>query len=138
MFHGAHSPDMALTRRVQWTAGFRFCPLSNALAPPPLTRIVSLLRTMSSLPPDTKAMRQTIYARLIAFPVGFLLVLVALGLLIARVATPETRWWEILHISINSILISLFGGLCFYAAAATVVSRLHYRRGAYRCRFCDR
>jgi len=97
-----------------------------------------LLRTMSSLPPDTRAMRQTLYAALAAFPVGFVLVLVALGLLVYHVVTPDARWWEILHISINSILISAFGGLCFSAVAATVVSRIHYRRGAYRCRFCDR
>ena len=37
----------------------RFCMHSNALGPAPLSAIVSLLRTMSSLPPDTKAMRQT-------------------------------------------------------------------------------
>ena len=31
---------MPLTRRVQWTAGFRFSPIPDAIAPPPLTRSV--------------------------------------------------------------------------------------------------
>ncbi len=32
--------NCALTRRVQWTAGFRFSPIPSAPAPPPLTRVV--------------------------------------------------------------------------------------------------
>ena len=34
-----------LTRRVQWTPGFRFCPQSDTLDPPPLTRIVGQYET---------------------------------------------------------------------------------------------
>ena len=92
---------------------------------------------MSNLPPETKALRQTIYVGLIAFILGFAVVLAALGWLIASFVPPDGRWWDILHVSINAVLISVFGGLCFSAGSVLVLSRIHYQRGIFRCPYCD-
>lgn len=91
---------------------------------------------MSNLPPDTKALRQTIYVGLIAFIVGFVGVLALLGWLIASFVAPDSRWWDILHVSSGAILFSVFGGLCFAAGSIWVLNRVHYRRGAFRCPYC--
>jgi hypothetical protein len=94
---------------------------------------------MSELRPETKAMRREIMVTLIAFVVGFVLVLGTWAWAIVRFVTPEARWWDLLHTSINAILISvIFGGLGSAALSSWVLSRYHYRRGFYRCRFCDR
>jgi hypothetical protein len=59
--------------------------------------------------------------------------------LIVRFVTPEARWWDVLHTSINAILISVvFGGLGLAAVSGWALSRYHYKRGFYRCRFCGR
>ena len=66
---------------------------------------------MKKLPPDTIAMRRIIGA-LIAFVVGFVVMLATLAWLIVRFVTPEAHWWDVLHTSINAILISaVVGGL---------------------------
>ena len=94
---------------------------------------------MNKLPRDTIAMRREIYVALIAFVVGFVVMLAALAWVIVRFVTPEARWWDVLHTSINAIMISVvFGGLGSAALAGWAMSRYHYRRGFYRCRFCDR
>jgi hypothetical protein len=94
---------------------------------------------MSKLPPDTIAKRREIVVALIAFVVGFVVMLATLAWVIVRFVTPEARWWDVLHTSINAILISVvFGGLGSAALSSWVLSRYHYRHGFYRCRFCDR
>jgi cytochrome c biogenesis protein CcdA len=93
---------------------------------------------VNNLPPDARADRQTIYAGLIAFVVGFVVVLVTFGWLIVHFVAPEAHWWDILHTSINAVLISVLGGLCFCAAIVGVLTKVHYLRGVYRCRFCGR
>src|SRR5262245_60531643 len=94
---------------------------------------------MSKLPPETIAMRQAIIGALIAFVVGFIVMLATLAWLIVRFVTPEARWWEVLHTSINAIMISVvFGGLGSAALVTWLLSRYQYRRGFYRCRFCHR
>ena len=50
--HGSNrplSPKWRLTPRVQWTAGFSFCLMPDALGPPPLTRIVGPDRHAQSI-----------------------------------------------------------------------------------------
>ena len=93
---------------------------------------------MSSVPPDISADRQTIYAGVIAFIIGFMAVLAVWGWLIVRFVAPEAHWWDIVHTSINAILVSILGGLCLCAATVVVLTKLHYLRGVYRCRFCGR
>jgi hypothetical protein len=94
---------------------------------------------MSKLPRDTIAMRREILVALVAFVVGFVGVLATLARVIVRFVTPEARWWDVLHTSINAILISVvFGGLGSAVLASWLLSRYHYRRGFYRCRFCHR
>jgi hypothetical protein len=93
---------------------------------------------MSNLPPEARALRRELYAGLIAFVVGFVGVLAALGWLIARVVAPDARWWDILHVSINAILFSLLGGGCCAAAAMWALDRVHHWRGIYRCPYCDK
>ncbi|HSU55071.1 MAG TPA: hypothetical protein VLT36_13520 [Candidatus Dormibacteraeota bacterium] len=108
---------------------------------PPLRSVLPLgINTrMSKLPPDTIAMRREIWVALIAFVLGFVVVLASLSWLIVRFVTPEARWCDVLHTSINAILISVvFGGLGFAALSVWAISRYHYRHGFYRCRFCDR
>ena len=94
---------------------------------------------MSILPPDTIAMRREIFGALVAFVVGFVVILATWAWVIVRFVTPEARWWDVLHSSINAIMISVvFGGLGSAALASWLLSRYHYRRGFYRCRFCHR
>lgn len=94
---------------------------------------------MSKLPPDTIAMRREIFGALVAFVVGFVVMLATWAWVIVRFVTPEARWWDVLHTSITAIMISLvFGGLGSAALVSWLMSRYHYRRGSYRCRFCHR
>src|SRR5688572_20471626 len=79
---------------------------------------LDIVAAMTNLPPDTRALRQTIYAGVVAFILGFVVALAALGWLVTRLAAPDSRWWEILHVSIYGILISVFSGLLFATAAA--------------------
>jgi hypothetical protein len=82
---------------------------------------------MSRLPRHTRADRQAIYAGLIAFIVGFVAALLVLGQLIVRFVAPESRWWDILHSSINAILISFLAGLLSCAAVVWVFTRVQCR-----------
>src|SRR3954463_10239831 len=94
---------------------------------------------MSKLPLDTIAFRRKITVTLVAFVVGFILMLAASAWLIVRFVTPEARWSDVLHASVSAILISfVLGGLGFAALASWLVSRYHYSRGFYRCGFCHR
>ena len=94
---------------------------------------------MSSLLPEDRAFRREICVGLIAFFVGTVSMLAAFTWLIVRFVTPDARWWDILHTSIYAVLISIvFGSLGFAALSVWAVSRYHYWRGVYRCRFCDR
>lgn len=84
-------------------------------------------------------MRREIFISLIAFVIGFIVMLASLAWVIVRFVTPEARWWEVVHTSINAILISLvLGGLGSAAMASWLLSRYHYRCGFYRCHFCHR
>jgi len=94
---------------------------------------------MSKLPPDSIAMRREIFLALIAFVLGSIAALATLAWVIVRFVAPEARWWEVLHTSIHAILISVIvGGLGSAALASWLLSRYHYHRGFYRCRFCHR
>jgi hypothetical protein len=94
---------------------------------------------MSRLPPDTIAMRRETYVSIIAFVVGSVGTLTALGWLIVHFVAPQARWWDVVHTSINAILISLvFGGLGSAVLSLWIVKRYHYSRGMYHCLFCDR
>ena len=94
---------------------------------------------LNKLPPDTIAMRREIIVALIAFVVGFVTMLATWVWLIVGFFIPEAPWWEILHTSLNAILISVvFGGLGSAALASWLMRRYHYSRGFYRCQFCDR
>jgi hypothetical protein len=82
---------------------------------------------MNKLPPETIAMRRGIVVTLVAFVVGFVVMLATLAWVIMRFVTPEARWWDVLHTSINVIMISVvFGGLGSAALASWVLSRYHY------------
>jgi hypothetical protein len=84
-------------------------------------------------------MRREILVAFIAFVLGFVVTLVTLGWLIVHFVTPEAHWWDVLHTSINALLISVvFGGLGSAALSVWALSQYHYRRGFHRCRFCDR
>jgi TRAP-type C4-dicarboxylate transport system permease small subunit len=94
---------------------------------------------MSNLSPETRAHRLEIYVSLVAFVVGFFVMLATFGWLITHFVEPGTRWWEILHLSISAIFVSVvFGGLGFAVASVLVLSRYHYKRGVYRCDYCGR
>lgn len=94
---------------------------------------------MNKLPRDTIALRREIFGALVAFAVGFVVMLATLAWVIARFVTPDGRWWETAHATIDAILISVvLGGLGSAALVSWLLSRYHYRRGYYRCRFCHR
>jgi hypothetical protein len=76
---------------------------------------------------------------LFAFIIGFLGMLALLEWVLLRFVEPGTHWWEILHYSVNAIIISVvFGGGGFAVLSVKVLSWYHYKRGVYRCRFCGR
>jgi hypothetical protein len=94
---------------------------------------------MSKLPRDTIAIRRELFVAIVAFFVGFVVMLATWAWVIVRFVTPEARWWDVLHTSINAIMISIvLGGLGSAALASWLVSRYHYAHGFYRCRFCHR
>ena len=94
---------------------------------------------MSNLPPDARAFRQEIYVSLIAFVIGFVVLLSALAWVIVRFVYPEAPWWELAHTSINAVLISIvIGGLGSAALSMSLLSKYHYRGGVYHCLFCGR
>jgi hypothetical protein len=93
---------------------------------------------MSKLPRDTIAMRREISGALLAFAVGFVVMIATLAWVIVRIVTPEARWWQVVHMSVNAILISVLGGLGSAALVSWLLSRYHYQRGFYRCRYCHR
>ena len=94
---------------------------------------------MRNLPPDAIAMRRELYVAIIAFVVGFIGMLAAWGWVVVHFVVPEVRWWEVVHTSINAILVSfVIGGMGSAALSLWLVSRYHYRRGAYHCLFCGR
>ena len=94
---------------------------------------------MAKLPPDSRALQQTIYVGLISFVVGFVGMLSLLSWVIVRFVVPESRWWHVLHMSIESIMLSIVvGGLGFMALSVSLLNWYHYKRGFYRCRFCGK
>ena len=94
---------------------------------------------MSELQQDTKALRREIYAGVLAFVIGSIVVLSVVGWLIVRFVLPEARWWEVVHTSVTAILISIvFGGLGSAALSMRLLSTYHHRRGFYHCLFCGR
>ena len=94
---------------------------------------------MSRFSRDTIALRGEIFVAVVGFLVGFVVVLATLAWVIVRFVIPEARWWDVLHTSINAIMISIvLGGLGSAALASWLASRYHYSHGFYRCRFCHR
>jgi hypothetical protein len=91
-----------------------------------------------SNPPETRALKQLVWVGLIAIAIGFLGTFALLEWLIIRFVVPEGHWFEILHCCITAILFSIIGGLGFGALSVRVLDWYHYKRGSYRCRFCER
>jgi hypothetical protein len=92
---------------------------------------------MSVLSPDSKALRREVYAALLAFVVGFVGTLVAVGWLIVRFVA-SGGWWDILHACLEALLIAVLGGLGLAAGAVCALSWVHHRLGIYRCLFCGK
>lgn len=77
-------------------------------------------------------------ATVVAFLLGFIGLLVFLGWLQVRVVDPGAAWWELLHFSINSMLISFLGAMALAAAVSWLANEWYYRRGAFTCPYCKR
>src|SRR3974390_2727014 len=95
-------------------------------------------RTMKLTSPETKAFRQMLGVGAVSFFVGFFAVFALIAWLIAHFIVPGDRWWEILHAGVNAILISVLGGLCFAFVTTSVLSKIQYMRGVYRCPHCGK
>jgi len=94
---------------------------------------------MSEPPPDSRASRRELVVSFLAFILGFIIARAAIARLTVQYIAPDARWWDVLHTSINAILISfVFGGLGAAALSLWAMSRYHYRRGFYRCHFCNK
>ena len=79
--------------------------------------------TMSNIPPDSMAMRRELLVGIIAFVVGFVVMLATLAWLIVHFVLPEAHWWDVLHMCINALMISvIFGGLGFAALSIWTLS----------------
>ena len=87
---------------------------------------------------EGRVLRQLLVVSLGAFGFGFVLTLALLAWLLARNTPAEARWWDILHVGIGSIEVSVLVGLCTTGIAACLLSRWQFRRGMHHCHFCDR
>src|SRR5204863_8454267 len=72
------------------------------------------------------------------FIIGFIAAMFLMGWIIARFVAPEARWWDILHTSFNSILISFVAASALTVGALWLLNQIHYRRGVYPCPCCGR
>lgn len=93
---------------------------------------------MSQLPPETRALHETIIVGLLAFFIGMAGTLVLIGWLMWRFVEADTPWYALLHMSINGLLISVVGGMVTAIVAMWLLDKLHYLRGMYRCPYCNR
>jgi len=85
------------------------------------------------------ALRRELLVGLIAFVVGFAVTLVTFAWLIMHFVPPDAHWWDVLHMRISALLVSvIFGGLGFAALCVWVLSWYHHWRGYYRCPYCNR
>ena len=69
---------------------------------------------------------------------SFVALLFLCGWLITRFVTPDARWWDILHTSLNAILISFVLALGATAGALWLLNQIHYRRGVFPCPYCGK
>src|SRR5437763_337184 len=88
---------------------------------------------MSKVPPDSKVLRQLLVVGLLAFLIGMAAVLLLIGWLMWRFAEPDTPWYDMLHVGINGLLISVLGGLALAAGAINLLSWWHDRKELHRC-----
>jgi len=88
---------------------------------------------MPNPPPDTKNFVREFYLMLAAFVVGFVATLLAIQWLILHVVEPDTRWWDILHMDIGAIMISVLGGLCLAALTCLLSGGM-----THPCPYCGR
>jgi hypothetical protein len=83
---------------------------------------------MRRLPQETIDLRQLVAVALVAFVVGMTAVLIFISWLMWRFVEPDTPWYELLHMSINGLVLGVIGGLASAAGALTVVSWWQHRR----------
>jgi hypothetical protein len=93
---------------------------------------------MSDLPPESKALRRELLFGILAFILGFFASLVGFAWLLNRFGAIKQRWWDILHLGINLVIVSFLIGLGLCAGTVILLSWIHHRRGIYRCLFCGR
>ena len=101
---------------------------------------------MTSFRPETpheaalrrSANRQDIIVGFSTFVLSFVALLLLCGWLITRFVTPDARWWDILHTSLNAILISFVLALGATAGALWLLNQIHYRRGVFPCPYCGK
>ena len=96
-----------------------------------------MIHVMAQVPPETRALRQTLLAGAVGFVGGFVVVFALMAYVIVRFGWPEERWWVVPDL-LQSFFFALFGGLLAAAAFVWLVSRSHYRAGVHRCFRCNR
>ena len=96
------------------------------------------MRPATKLPRDTIAMYQILATAFITFVLGF--VSVCGGVLwLQYAAAPSKFWsWDLITRVLQALHLAFFGGLLLSSASCSLLSRMHYRKGYHRCRFCDR
>lgn len=93
---------------------------------------------MSQLPPDSKRLRRLFIAALAGFVVGMVGFLIFIGWVMQRFADPGTPWYQLLHVAVNGLVISVLVGLAVAVAAMWLVDLFSPNQGVRRCMRCGR
>jgi hypothetical protein len=96
---------------------------------------------MNNLTPESRAFRavnREMYAGFIGFVIGFFLTFAVLAWTVGYYVAPDAHWWQVFGASLDSLMISFFGGLCFAVGAYSLVRWFHFRSGVYRCSHCGK
>jgi hypothetical protein len=90
---------------------------------------------LNSAPPSTRELRQLVVVAMLAFVFGMTATLILIGWLMWRFADPGTPWYDLLHMSINGLLVSVLVGLAVMAGTVLLLGKWqdwHHRRGSDR------
>jgi cytochrome c biogenesis protein CcdA len=88
--------------------------------------------------PESKSGRKVIWTAIFFFIAGFFLTLILMTWVLIHFSDTKISWWRIWEAVSVSFVISVIGGLIIASIAITVLQKYYYRRGVYRCPFCNR
>src|SRR4051794_14098607 len=93
---------------------------------------------MGGVSTEARAERQEFLAGFVGFVVSFLGVFAAGLYVLIKHVIPEEGWLSVGFAILVITVYPVIGGMSGALGSMTIVSRLNYRRGAYRCYRCGR